>query len=258
VQALLGPESVVTAVLVGGRDPAERVRLVPWGDTRDGAGAADPGVSAVEVAPSGPGAAPSALDGPPELWAVPEGAGPPVPLAAGAADVFAPGVAPDRAPAGWPPDVVRATGRVPATAPLDTDPAPPARPTNRRRRPPARRSTPSTPTREPPPPWPGRLPAPSPATVLPRPEPIGVVDGGGRPVRLVEPDRLSAPPARLVAGGPRGDRAVAGWAGPWPVQQRWWAGGGGTRARVQVLCDDGTAHLLVVADDRWWVVGVYD
>ena len=34
VQALLGPESVVTAVLGGGRDPAERVRLVPWGDER--------------------------------------------------------------------------------------------------------------------------------------------------------------------------------------------------------------------------------
>ena len=34
VQALLGPEAVVTAVLGGGRDPAERVRLVPWGDDR--------------------------------------------------------------------------------------------------------------------------------------------------------------------------------------------------------------------------------
>jgi protein ImuB len=35
VQALLGPEAVVTAVLVGGRDPAEQVRFVPWGDDRD-------------------------------------------------------------------------------------------------------------------------------------------------------------------------------------------------------------------------------
>ncbi|WP_308258167.1 DNA polymerase Y family protein, partial [Pseudonocardia lacus] len=73
VQALLGPESVLTAVLVGGRDPAERVRLVPWGDTRDGAGAPDAGETGVEVAPSAPGAGPPALDGPPELWAVPEG-----------------------------------------------------------------------------------------------------------------------------------------------------------------------------------------
>ncbi|ONI85787.1 hypothetical protein ALI144C_11740 [Actinosynnema sp. ALI-1.44] len=32
VQGLLGPESVYTPVLGGGRDPAERVRLVPWGE----------------------------------------------------------------------------------------------------------------------------------------------------------------------------------------------------------------------------------
>jgi protein ImuB len=35
VQGLLGPDSVFTAVLDGGRGPAERVRLVPWGDQRE-------------------------------------------------------------------------------------------------------------------------------------------------------------------------------------------------------------------------------
>ncbi|HVV14192.1 MAG TPA: DNA polymerase Y family protein [Amycolatopsis sp.] len=34
VQGLLGPDRVFTAVLDGGRGPAERVRLVPWGDDR--------------------------------------------------------------------------------------------------------------------------------------------------------------------------------------------------------------------------------
>ncbi|AXB46934.1 DNA polymerase Y family protein [Amycolatopsis albispora] len=34
VQGLLGPEAVVTPVLDGGRGPAERVRLVPWGERR--------------------------------------------------------------------------------------------------------------------------------------------------------------------------------------------------------------------------------
>ena len=34
VQGLLGPEAVVTAVLGGGRSPADQVRLVPWGDER--------------------------------------------------------------------------------------------------------------------------------------------------------------------------------------------------------------------------------
>ncbi|HEY6421708.1 MAG TPA: DNA polymerase Y family protein [Pseudonocardiaceae bacterium] len=32
VQGMLGPEAVLTGVLGGGRDPTERVRLVPWGD----------------------------------------------------------------------------------------------------------------------------------------------------------------------------------------------------------------------------------
>lgn len=35
VQGLLGPEAVVTAMLVGGRSPKEQVRLVPWGDQRE-------------------------------------------------------------------------------------------------------------------------------------------------------------------------------------------------------------------------------
>ncbi|WP_235999718.1 DNA polymerase Y family protein [Qaidamihabitans albus] len=41
VQGLLGPESVFTAVLGGGRGPAERVRLVPWGDRYAPAGGQD-------------------------------------------------------------------------------------------------------------------------------------------------------------------------------------------------------------------------
>ena len=35
LQGMLGPDAVATAILVGGRGPAERVRLVPWGDACD-------------------------------------------------------------------------------------------------------------------------------------------------------------------------------------------------------------------------------
>ncbi|HEY2430926.1 MAG TPA: DNA polymerase Y family protein [Acidimicrobiales bacterium] len=35
VQGILGPDGVVTAVLGGGRGPAEQVRLVPWGEPRE-------------------------------------------------------------------------------------------------------------------------------------------------------------------------------------------------------------------------------
>ncbi len=49
LQGMLGHDAVVTACVVGGRTPAERVRWVPWGDARDdggsggGGGAGDPG-----------------------------------------------------------------------------------------------------------------------------------------------------------------------------------------------------------------------
>ena len=61
VQALLGPEGVFTAVLGGGRDPAERARLVPWGDERPASGAElamGPGVGLGD--PSAGGSAPAA------------------------------------------------------------------------------------------------------------------------------------------------------------------------------------------------------
>ncbi|MGH3469856.1 MAG: DNA polymerase Y family protein, partial [Thermocrispum sp.] len=166
VQQLLGPEGVLTAVLAAGRGPAERVRMVPWGDQR--------------------------------------GDEPAVPRQ------------------GAPPEVES---------------------------------------------WPGRLPAPSPATVHPKPVRAAVVDRRGMPVRLTGRGELTAAPNRVaVDGGPL--REVSGWAGPWPLDERWWApGAGGPRARVQVVLADqagngpaGRALLLVCRDEqspRWLVEGEY-
>ena len=42
VQGMLGPDRVLTAVLGGGRGPADQVRLVPWGDERTPGRLADP------------------------------------------------------------------------------------------------------------------------------------------------------------------------------------------------------------------------
>jgi protein ImuB len=241
VQALLGPEAVVTAVLVGGRDPAERVRLVPWGDARDGAGVAAEDATAEPVGPE------------------PDGVGsvPPPTRGTSSPDLFDPdssagAVRPDEAPAGWPEDVVRRTGRVPVVVEPGSAPPSGAAVVDRR----SRRATPRSAVREPPPPWPGRLPAPAPATVLGQPAPADLLDAAGGPVRLAEPDLLSAPPARLAVAGLGG--AVRGWAGPWPVAQRWWSPDGTAGSRLQVLCADGTAYLLRIEDGRWWVVGVYD
>ncbi len=230
VQALLGPESVVTAVLDGGRDPAERVRLVLWGDER------------AEPEPASPSAAP------------PSAPPPAPPRRPGPTDLF-PDLS-DAAPAGWPVDVLRRTGRVSALELLQQGGLHAPKP-SRRRRPPAHRSPRPSAVREPPPSWPGRLPAPSPATVPPEPLPALVHDASGEPVRLFGPDALAAPPVRIAVDG-RTPANVVGWAGPWPVWARWWTPEAVSAAWVQVVLDDGTALLLVAREGGWWVAGIYD
>jgi protein ImuB len=156
VQGLLGPESVYTAVLGGGRGYAERVRLVPWGDER------------------------------------------------------------------------RAEG-------------------NDR-------------------PWPGRIPAPAPATVLTEPIPVMVCTADGAFLHVDERLTLSGPPAtvRLPHGpGAEGSSGapltVTGWAGPWPVDERWWAPGEANQSvRLQLGVADGSALLVAGRDGTWWLEAVYD
>ncbi|MCW3844787.1 DNA polymerase Y family protein [Micromonospora yasonensis] len=149
VQGILGPEAVVTAVLGGGRSPADQVRLVPWGDERLPGGAAVP-------------------------------------------------------------------------------------------------------------PWPGRLPPPAPAVVLPTPLLATVHDAAGEPVVVTARLAMSAAPARLVVGTGR-PAEIVGWAGPWPVDERWWAPAEACRrARFQVCLADGAALLLAVEGGQWLVEAIYD
>ncbi|MFC0030478.1 DNA polymerase Y family protein [Micromonospora chaiyaphumensis] len=180
VQGILGPEAVVTAVLGGGRSPADQVRLVPWGDER---------------LPTRPG--------PPPLPA----AEPPPPAAA-----------PERA--------VSTRSRAAASTPV--------------------------------PPWPGRIPPPAPAVVLPTPLPAAVHDAAGEPVVVSARLAVSAAPARLTVGAGR-PADIAGWAGPWPVDERWWAPAEARRrARFQVCLADGAALLLAVEGGQWLVEAIYD
>ncbi|MBL6275709.1 DNA polymerase Y family protein [Micromonospora fiedleri] len=170
VQGLLGPEAVVTAVLGGGRSPADQVRLVPWGDER---------------LPARPDAVPSAAR---------------------------------------------------SGAPLPS--------------------------------WPGRLPPPSPAVVLPTALAVQVWDAAGEPVTVSARLAMSAPPARLsidataealVPVGVGRGAEIVGWAGPWPVDERWWAPAEARRrARFQVCLADGTALLLAVERGRWLLEAIYD
>jgi protein ImuB len=284
VQALLGPESVFTAVLVGGRDPAEQVRLVPWGDDRrlDSGPMPSPPLATGEVGETGPasragvrgtrpargatrsGTIPSA-EPPPHTGGMRPPSQVDMGQAAGADAVPTDptqelGAVADSwrsaAPAGWPEDMVRLTGRVSAADVAAEEGK--GRTTNRRRRVPApRRGTGSPAVPDPPPSWPGRLPAPSPATVPPQPLPAALVDAAGRPVRLTAPDMLSAPPHHLVVddGTPQ---VVKGWAGPWPLRQRWWAADAVAGSRMQIAVDGGVALLLLAREGGWWVTGIYD
>jgi protein ImuB len=107
-------------------------------------------------------------------------------------------------------------------------------------------------------PWPGRLPTPAPARIHPAPVPADVVDATGAPVRVSGRGDMSAPPARLsVGGGPWAD--VVAWAGPWPLEERWWdAASGRRRARTQLVTADGHARLVVLEHGRWQVEATYD
>jgi protein ImuB len=108
------------------------------------------------------------------------------------------------------------------------------------------------------PPWPGRLPKPAPAVVPVEPLPAVVLDAGGTPVGVSARLELTGDPAALVV-----ERAqpieIRGWAGPWPVDERWWAPGEARRrARFQVVLVDGRALLLALAGGHWVVEAIYD
>ena len=48
-----------------------------------------------------------------------------------------------------------------------------------------------------------------------------LLDAAGHPVAVSGRGELSADPATLVVGG-RPPLAITGWAGPWPLDERWW------------------------------------
>ena len=106
-------------------------------------------------------------------------------------------------------------------------------------------------------PWPGSLPAPSPATVLATSVPAEVLDGAGRRVEVGERLGLSGAPAR-VRLRERGTYEVTGWAGPWPVVERWWAPDGRRVAYVQVLTPEGLGLLLGYQQGAWTCEALYD
>ena len=106
-------------------------------------------------------------------------------------------------------------------------------------------------------PWPGRVIGPAPGVVYPAACEAEVTDDAGEIVTVSGRCVVSAAPARLAVPG-EPPRRVTGWAGPWPLSERWWEPASARRrARFQLATDDGRAWLAVVQDGRWLVEAGY-
>jgi protein ImuB len=92
--------------------------------------------------------------------------------------------------------------------------------------------------------------------VLDEAQPVEVFDAHGRPVGVTGRGEVSAAPATLVCGGKR--HQIVAWAGPWPVEQRWWTPDRGRRlARFQIVTDRDVAHLIGVEQQCWSILATY-
>ena len=108
-------------------------------------------------------------------------------------------------------------------------------------------------------PWPGALPQPTPGTVFPSRHAVTVLDASGAPVHVDERMRLSAAPAGFAPGAGGAARPVTSWAGPWPLEERWWdIPRRRLLHRLQVVDSAGVAWLLVLEGGSWWAEARYD
>lgn len=114
-------------------------------------------------------------------------------------------------------------------------------------------------------PWPGQLPEPSPTVLICRPgsehDAVELLDAQGAPVRVTARGVFSSEPARLKAVGVGG--VLTWWAGPWPVDERWWdpdhdRTGRTARAQVVVDAQPPRALLLCYRQRQWHLEGAYE
>lgn len=113
--------------------------------------------------------------------------------------------------------------------------------------------------------WSGALPSPAPTLVFDSssdaPE-IGVLDAGGRCVTVDARHAMSGSPSVVCIGARRYD--VVAWAGPWPVEERWWDPRRARRmVRLQVLMRCASrggpvvAAIAVLERGAWRLAALY-
>ena len=86
-----------------------------------------------------------------------------------------------------------------------------------------------------------------------------LLDRHSDPVHVTGRGLMSAPPDTLRWGARQ--LRITGWAGPWPVDEHWWAEGK-RYARLQVSAREGTsesvhAFLLVCKGKQWRIEATY-
>jgi protein ImuB len=260
VQGMLGHEAVVIPFLRGGRDPADRVTHVPHGGQPAAPAPVALATRRVKAArrPPSSGAMPAwhpsfGVDAP----TPPAGPGAPVSFLGGGGAAGA-GATVARHPSlggGAPPGATSSPPAAGQGAPVASIGG--GTPSGATSTPPAARATVSS-LGGGGAPWPGRVPAPAPATVHARPLTAEVLDDEGGVVAVTGRGLPGTAPARLwVAGGPWA--TIAGWAGPWPLDERWWdPAHHRRRERFQVVTLEGAAYLLAFVDGEWWVEATYD
>lgn len=106
-------------------------------------------------------------------------------------------------------------------------------------------------------PWPGRLPSPNPAVLFDPPRAVEILAADGAAFSVDGRGAPSGSPALFRIG--KEQHVITAWAGPWPVDEQWWhEEERRRRARLQIVCKDGSAYLLAQEHGRWFAEGLYD
>ncbi|MBV7294735.1 DNA polymerase Y family protein [Corynebacterium sp. TAE3-ERU12] len=107
-------------------------------------------------------------------------------------------------------------------------------------------------------PWPGAVLAPSPPLTHPSAQ-VQLLGDADNPIAVTGRGMLTDQPTALLRGAQT--LPVTAWAGPWPIDERWWVPDGAHRAaRMQVVVDNKgapEAYLLIGHKGKWRIEGAY-
>ena len=112
--------------------------------------------------------------------------------------------------------------------------------------------------------WRGALPNPSPSVVYSEPIQVQINDQFGKLLSVSARHELSASPVVVIIGTTH--YKVNSWAGPWPVEERWWDSARSRRlVRLQLVCEKITADsasqilamLAILEHGEWTVAAIY-